>query len=56
MRLLFIMATIAIVTLVGCATSPTKSFHRPMPNTGPPLSILESTPDRTAILRTIPSL
>ncbi len=53
MRLLFIMATIAIMTLVGCATPPGEQRPRmPAPDTRPCCRSVQAAPSRTAIVRT----
>ena len=56
MRFLFIMATIAIVTLVGCATSPVERPDTSAPETRPCCRSVKLGPSRTAIVRTAAKL
>ncbi len=56
MRFLFIMATITLVTLVGCTTPPSELPHRSAPDTRPCCRSVEATPSRTAIVRTAAKL
>ncbi len=65
MRFLFIMTTIALVTLVGCATTPVEQPHTPEPLEYPRASIpdtrsccrsAERMPSRNAIVRTAAKL
>jgi hypothetical protein len=56
MRYLFIMTTIAIVTLVGCATPPVERPRTSVPQTRPCCRSVEATPSRTAIVRTAAKL
>ena len=57
MRFLFIMATIALVTLVGCATPPIKlPPHKPAADTSPCCRSTDTTPKRSAIVRTAAKL
>jgi len=52
MRFLFIMATIAIVTLVGCVTSPTERPRMSAPKASPCCRSVEIALSRTAIVET----
>jgi len=52
MRFLFIMATIAIVTLVGCVTSPTERSRMSAPKASPCCRSVELALSRTAIVET----
>ena len=56
MRLLFIMATIAIVTLVGCTTSPVERLRPSAPEARPCCRSVERIPSRSAIVRTAAKL
>ena len=56
MRFLFIMATIAITTLVGCATQQTERPRVSLPPERPCCRSVESTPSRSAIVRTAAKL
>lgn len=56
MRILFIIATIAIVALVGCTTPPTGRLRAAAPEAGPCCRSVEPTPSRTAIVRTAAKL
>lgn len=56
MRFFFIMATIAIVTLVGCATPPVGRPRTSAPETRPCCRSVEVGPSRTAIVRTAAKL
>jgi len=52
MRFLFIMSTIAIVTLVGCTTPPVERPRVSAPEARPCCRSVELAPSRTAIVRT----
>jgi hypothetical protein len=52
MRVLFIMATIAIMTLVGCATKPSERLHPPASDTRACCRSTAFSPSRSAIVRT----
>ena len=56
MRFLFIMAAIAIVTLVGCATQPAERPRASLPAERPCCRSVEGTPSRSAIVRTAAKL
>ncbi|HXV69366.1 MAG TPA: hypothetical protein VD738_10625 [Nitrospira sp.] len=56
MRLLVIVATIAIATLVGCATPPIEGPHATTPERRPCCRSLALTPSRSAIVRTAAKL
>ena len=56
MRFLFIMATIAIVTLVGCTTPPAKRPRASAPEARPCCRSVERAPNRSAIVRTAAKL
>jgi len=56
MRFLFIMATIAIVTLVGCATPPVERPRASAPEARPCCRSVERAPSRNAIVRTAAKL
>jgi len=56
MRLLFIIATIASVTLVGCATRPIERPRASAPEARPCCRSVELAPSRTAIVRTAAKL
>ena len=56
MRFLFIMATIAIVTLVGCATPPVERPRASAPEARPCCRFVERAPSRSAIVRTAAKL
>ena len=56
MRFLFIMATIAIVTLVGCATPPVERPRASAPEARPCCRSVEHAPSRSAIVRTAAKL
>ena len=56
MRLLFIMATIAIVTLVGCTTPPVERPRPSAPEARPCCRSVERMPSRSAIVRTAAKL
>jgi hypothetical protein len=56
MRFLFIMNTIAIVTLVGCATQPVDRPRSSMSKAHPCCGIAEPTPSRSAIVQTAAKL
>jgi len=56
MRFLFIMATIAIVTLVGCATPPVERPRASAPEARPCCRSVERAPSRSAIVRTAAEL
>ena len=56
MRFLFIMATIAIVTLVGCTTRPVERPRASAPEARPCCRSVERAPSRTAIVRTAAKL
>ena len=56
MRFLFIMATIAIVTLVGCATPPVERPRASAPEARPCCRSVERAPSRSAIVRTAAKL
>ena len=56
MRLLFIMTTIAIVTLVGCTTSPVERPRPSAPEARPCCRSVERIPSRSAIVRTAAKL
>jgi len=56
MRFLFIMATIAIVTLVGCTTPPAKRPRASAPEARPCCQSVERAPSRSAIVRTAAKL
>jgi hypothetical protein len=56
MRFLFIMATIAIVTLVGCATQPAERPRASLPTERPCCRSVQGMPNRTAIVRTATKL
>jgi len=51
MRYLFIMAAIAVVTLVGCATRPSEGLRPPASDARPCCRSVEATPSRTAIVQ-----
>lgn len=52
MRFLFIMATIAIMTLVGCVTPPVERPRTPTPDARSCCRSVEVAPSRSAIVRT----
>jgi hypothetical protein len=52
MRLLFILAMVAIATLVGCTTPPSQRVPPPGPAPRSCCRSVEATPSRTAIVRT----
>ncbi|MFI5248120.1 MAG: hypothetical protein ACHQWV_06175 [Nitrospirales bacterium] len=52
MRILFIIATIAIIALVGCTTPPIGRPRASAPEVGPCCRSVELAPSRTAIVRT----
>lgn len=52
MRYLFIMATIAIITLVGCATPPTERPRPSVSDDRPCCRSVQAVPSRAAIVRT----
>jgi len=56
MRFLFIMATIAIVTLVGCATQPAERPRASLPAERACCQSVERMPSRSAIVRTATKL
>ena len=56
MRFLFIIATIAMVTLVGCATPPAERPRASAPDTRVCCGSVEHTPSRSAIVRTAAKL
>ena len=56
MRFLFIIATIAMVTLVGCATPPAERPRASAPDTRACCGSVEHTPSRSAIVRTAAKL
>ena len=56
MRFLFIMATIAIVTLVGCATPPAERPRTSAPDIRACCGSVERAPSRNAIVRTAAKL
>lgn len=56
MRFLFIMATIAIVTLVGCTTPPAERPRASAPKARACCRSVERAPSRTAIVRTAAKL
>ncbi|HEY6289718.1 MAG TPA: hypothetical protein VIW48_09740 [Nitrospiraceae bacterium] len=56
MRFLFIMATIAIVTLVGCTTPPVERPRVSAPELRPCCRSVERMPSRSAIVRTAAKL
>ena len=56
MRFFFIMAAIAIVTLVGCTTPPAKRPRAAAPEARPCCRSVERAPSRTAIVRTAAKL
>jgi hypothetical protein len=56
MRFLFIMATIAIVTLVGCATQPAERPRASLPAERACCQSVERMPSRSAIVRTAAKL
>src|SRR5580765_981152 len=56
MRFLFIMAAIAIVTLVGCATQPAERPRASLPAERPCCRSVEAAPSRSAIVRTAAKL
>jgi hypothetical protein len=56
MRFLFIMATIAIMTLVGCATQQTERPRASLPPERPCCRSVEGAPSRSAIVRTAAKL
>jgi len=56
MRLLLIVATIAIATLVGCATQPVEPPRATMPEARPCCRSAEPAPSRSAIVRTAATL
>ena len=56
MRFLFIMATIAIVTLVGCTTPPAERPRASPPTERPCCRSVERAPSRNAIVRTAAKL
>jgi hypothetical protein len=56
MRLLFITSTIALVTLVGCATPPVERFHPSAPDRGACCGSVEHRPSRSAIVQTAAKL
>lgn len=56
MRFLFIMATIAIATLVGCATQPAERPRASLPTERACCQSGERTPSRSAIVRTAAKL
>jgi len=56
MRFLFIMATIAIVTLVGCTTPPVERPRASPPTERPCCRSVERAPSRNAIVRTAAKL
>lgn len=51
MRVLFILGTITIVTLVGCATPPSQRLHPSAAEPRPCCRSVEATPSRTAVVR-----
>ncbi|HSL02658.1 MAG TPA: hypothetical protein VK901_03850, partial [Nitrospiraceae bacterium] len=55
-RFLFIMATIAVVTLVGCATQPIERPRPSLPTEHPCCRPIERAPNRSAIVRTAAQL
>ena len=56
MRFLFIMAAIAVVTLVGCSTHPIERPRVSLPTERPCCRSVEHVPNRTAIVRTAAKL
>lgn len=56
MRILFIIATVAIVALVGCTTQPAERPRSPAPEARPCCRSVELAPNRTAIVRTVARL
>jgi hypothetical protein len=56
MRFFFIMATIAIVTLVGCATQPNERPRASLPTEYPCCRSVEPVPSSSAIVRTAANL
>ena len=56
MRILFIMATIAIMALVGCTTPPAERPRASAPEARPCCRSVEPAPSRTAIVRTAAKL
>src|SRR5512147_2689506 len=56
MRFFFIMATITMVTLVGCTTPPVEHVRRSSPETRPCCQTVERVPSRNAIVRTAAKL
>ena len=56
MRILFIMATIAIMALVGCTTPPAERPRASAPEARPWCRSVEPAPSRTAIVRTAAKL
>jgi hypothetical protein len=56
MRFLFIMATIALVTLVGCATPPAERPRTPAPEARPCCRSVEPASSGNAIVRTAAKL
>ena len=56
MRFFFIMATIMMVTLVGCTTPPVEHFRASSPETRPCCQTVERVPNRNAIVRTAAKL
>ena len=56
MRVFFIVATVAIVTLVGCATGPIGQSPAAQPSAARCCRSVEVTPSRTAVVRTAAKL
>jgi len=56
MRYLFIMSTLAIVTLVGCTTPPVERLRTSAPERRPCCQSVERAPSRSAIVRTAAKL